>query len=189
MDLAKRASLTSGPAIAGPAESSAAGAAADHPTAPSKAPESCPKSEIAALTAGDRLQRIGSILYRAACRLDASSPAGTPAARAILTPLQQKILAVIRGLDSATPEQIRSAAQGSRAHLARHLRVLLAQGLVVRTGLTRQTRYSLPAKQRNVIQFEHDSPSRTLEFPVPPATEAANAAPGQTSDALALDLG
>lgn len=141
------------------------------------------------LSAEERLRRIGSILCQAACRMQTETRVKAKGTSAKATPTQQRILAVVRGLESAAPEQILSAVQMSRASLARHLRVLREQGLVVRTGLTRQTRYSLPAKQRNVIRSEHDSSFRTPAPPAPLAIEAANTAPARTSEALDLDLG
>jgi DNA-binding MarR family transcriptional regulator len=106
------------------------------------------------LAPGERLCRIGEILYRAACRSHIGKAERTRHPVSDLSQGHQKILGAIRGLESAAPEQLIPVVQMSRASLARGLRALLAQGFVVRTGMTRQARYSLSRKQRNMVLGE-----------------------------------
>ena len=93
-----------------------------------------------------RIERIGAILFRAACRIQLAIAAPKPVVTASLTENQRRTLQVISDLQSAAPHQILRLGDISRASLGRDLKALLALGLVSRAGNTRHVRYELSSR-------------------------------------------
>jgi hypothetical protein len=127
----------------------------------------------------DRLRRIGEILHRGVQRALTAGLAHTHSKTELahtdskteqLTDFQERILSAIRALNEAPARNIRASVSGSRANLALNLRVLLDLGLIQRTGLTRQARYSITGKLK-VMNFS------TSKLAVQPAAPAEGGSP------------
>jgi len=95
---------------------------------------------------------MAEILHRAACRSQNAGQGSEPHNKVVsdLPEAQMRIFGAIRDMESVTPGQVLALVQMSRASVARHLKSLLDQGLVERTGQTRQARYKISGKPKNM---------------------------------------
>lgn len=102
------------------------------------------------LTPNDRLARIANLLLRAACRASSQPVRQNAAPVASASETRQQILQLLDDLGTATPRQLLALLDVSRATLARELQGLHEQGLIMRTGRTRRTQYTLPDHSRTI---------------------------------------
>ena len=128
----------------------------------------------------DALDRVGEILFRAACRSHLDVPSAQAETTSKLSSNEVCILAAISELGSAAPAELLSRVDVSRATLARELQALRSQHLVDRSGLTRQARYSLTAAGDKKLMSQQlkscQKPDRVESVPRITKSQTADAA-------------